>query len=302
MRITRRDLVAGAVGAGSFGFGAYLLKPSSNLERTSTVKFSIDEETRRIESNGLPGHEIGDFPNHHDPIAVKPQSHSLRMPVEPVRSDKPIPINMWWFGVALNGVPFDPSGPYWNGDVTSGWQFEVLHPGNSIALGIDRNNAHTQLGGMYHYHGLPDGLLAQLIINDPSRVMQLIGYAADGHPIYGPECPGDPSDLFSPIRRLRSSYRLADARRKGGPGGKHDGRFVEDHVYESEHGDLDECNGRFGPTPEYQDGVYYYVLTDSFPFIPRFYKGMPDTSFKHGPPPGVSAPIPPELRDYRVSG
>lgn len=302
MKISRRDLVASAIGASSIGLGAYLLKPSSKLVCASAVNFGVDQTWRRVESNGLPGHEVGDFPNRHDPIALKVQSHKLRMPIKPIRSDKPIPINMWWFGVALNGVPLDPSGPYWNSDTSSGWQFEVLHPANSIALGIDRNNAHTQQGGMYHYHGLPEGLLAQMISNDPARVMQLIGYAADGYPIYGPECPGDSSDLSSPIRRLRSSYRLADLQRNSGPGGKHDGRFVEDYVFELEHGDLDECNGRFGPTPEYLDGVYYYVLTDRFPFIPRLYRGIPDNSFKHGPPPGVSAPIPLELRDYRVSG
>jgi hypothetical protein len=26
---------------------------------------------------------------------------------------------------------------------------------------------------------------------------------------------------------------------------------------------------------------------------------VPDSSFKHGPPPGISAPIPTELRHYR---
>jgi len=302
MKISRRDLVAGAIGAGGVSLGAFMLKPSAKLNVTSMVDFRVDGTSRRVDSNGLPGHETGDFPNRHDPIAMKPQAHKLSMPVDPVSSDKPVPLNMWWFGVAVNGVPFDPSGPHWNGDVSSGWQFEVLHPANSIALGIDRNNAHTQLGGMYHYHGLPDGLLARLNSNAPSCVMHLVGYAADGYPIYGPECPGDPNDLNSHIRRLRSSYRLVDKRRIGGPGGKPDGRFVEDHVYEPEYGDLDECNGRFGPTPEYPDGVYYYVLTDRFPFIPRFYRGIPDKSFEHGPPPGVSAPIPPELRDYRGLG
>lgn len=296
MNISRRDLVAGAIGAGGFGLGAAWLQSPVNLDLTSTVKFRVDGTARCVESNGLPGHATGDFPNRHDPIAVKPQAHQLRMPVAPVRSETPLPIAMWWFGVAVNGVPFDPSGPHWNGEVDSGWQFEVLHPANAIALGIDRNNAHTQLGGMYHYHGLPEGLLAQLASQDPARAMPLVGYAADGYPIYGPECPGDPHDLRSPLRRLRSSYRLADAPRRGGPGGKPDGRFVEDHVFEPEYGDLDECNGRFGPTPEYPDGVYYYVLTDRFPFIPRFYRGTPDRSFAHGPPPGVSAPIPPELR------
>jgi hypothetical protein len=305
MEITRRDLLTGsigAIGAGGLGLAAYVSTRPSQVNAASKAKFTVDGAWRNVYSNGIPEHEMGDFPNPHNPIGVKPQSHKLRMPTEPVISDEPIPLNMWWFGVALNGIPLDPSGPHWAGDVTSGWQFEVLHPGNSIALGIDPNNGHTQAGGMYHYHGLPDGLLTQLTSKDPLSVMQLVGYAADGHPIYGPECPGDANDLASPKRRLRASYRLADKRRSGGPGGKPDGRFVEDHIYEPEYGDLDECNGRRGPTPEYPEGLYYYVLTDGFPFIPRFYRGIPDASFEHGPPPGRSAPIPAELRGYRASG
>jgi hypothetical protein len=303
MKISRRDMITSAIGAtvgvAGTAVGANALRPRSTANVTSRVSFRVEGTLRIVEANGLPGHEIGDFPNQHDPNAVTSQSHELRMPVRPVPGVEPVPIDMWWFGVALNGVPFDPSGPFWNGDVSSGWQFEVMHPANSIALGIDRNNAHTQIGGMYHYHGLPVGLLAQLIRNDPTRPMQLVGYAADGYPIYGPECPAAPDDLKSPIRRLRAGYRLADAKRVNGPPGRPDGRFVEDHVFDPEYGDLDECNGRIGLAPEFPDGTYYYVLTDSFPYIPRFYRGRPNKSFEHGPPPGVSAPVPPELRDYR---
>jgi len=206
---------------------------------------------------------------------------------------------MWWFGVAVNGIPFDPSGPFWDGDAASGWQFEVMHPANSIALGIDRNNAHTQGGGMYHYHGLPSGLLSRLVCENPERRMQMLGFAADGYPIYGPECPAIPEDLKSPFQRLRSSYRLIGTLRKKGPPGKPDGRFCEDFVYEPGYGQLDECNGRFGCTPEYPAGTYHYVLTDGFPFIPRWFRGQPDPSISHGPPPGVSPPLPMELRRYQ---
>jgi hypothetical protein len=305
MKFSRRDLITGAIGAavGATGtaVGGFAFRPRSEVNLTSRVDIRVEGSFRVVEANGLPGHEIGDFPNRHDPIAVKPQAHRLRMPLRPSHSRDPIPLDMRWFGVALNGVPFDPSGPFWNGDAFSGWQFEVMHPANSIVLGIDRNNAHTQMGGIYHYHGMPAGLVANLTGNDASRVMQMVGYAADGYPIYGPECPAFADDLDSPTRRLRSSYRLADGKRTNGPGGEPDGRFVEDHIYDQDYGDLDECNGRFGPTPEFPDGTFYYVLTDSFPYIPRFYRGQPDMSFEHGPPPGVSAPVPPELSAYRSS-
>lgn len=303
MNVSRRDLLIGAAGAAT-GIGAaamtmIAIRPRSTADLASRVSLRIEGDFCVVEANGLPGHAIGDFPNAHDPIAARAQSHRLQMPARPVRSRQPIPIGMWWFGVAVNGIPFDPSGPFWNGDVSSGWQFEVLHPANAIALGIDRNNAHTQIGGMYHYHGLPVGLLSHLASIDPSRRMLLAGYAADGFPIYGPECPSNPDDLGSPLRRLRSSYRLAKPLRADGPRGRPDGRFVEDHVFDPEYGDLDECNGRFGCTPDYPDGTFYYVLTDSFPYIPRLYRAQPDNTFRHGPPPGISAPVPQELRNYR---
>jgi len=136
----------------------------------------------------------------------------------------------------------------------------------------------------------------------PEKPMQLLGYAADGFPIYGPECPQESGDLKSPVRRLRSSYRLRDGRRKDGPKGRFDGAFVQDFEYVARGGDLDESNGRTGVTPEFPNGTYYYVLTDEFPYIPRLYRGTPDPSFKHGPPPGMSAPVPPDMMNYHSIG
>jgi len=129
--------------------------------------------------------------------------------------------------------------------------------------------------------------------------MDLLGHAADGFPIYGPEGPAVVEDGDGPIKRLRPSYRVRSDRRGGGPGGRCDSTFVADYEYVPGLGDLDECNGRTGPTPEFPDGTYYYVLTDEFPFVPRLFRGTPDPSFRHGPPPGVSPPLPPELRRYR---
>ena len=51
------------------------------------------------------------------------------------------------------------------------------------------------------------------------------------------------------------------------------GAFTQDYEYIEGLGDLDECNGRFGATPEFPDGIYYYVVTDDFPFFTRCLKG-----------------------------
>ena len=44
-------------------------------------------------------------------------------------------------------------------------------------------------------------------------------------------------------------------------GGIPTGEFLEDYEYSSTGADLDEFNGRFGITPEYPSGTYYYVAT-----------------------------------------
>lgn len=55
-------------------------------------------------------------------------------------------------------------------------------------------------------------------------------------------------------------------------------------------GDLDDYNGRFGVTPEYPDGTYYYVMSNSFPYIPISFRGAPDKTFI---PQGIEIPIQP---------
>ena len=51
------------------------------------------------------------------------------------------------------------------------------------------------------------------------------------------------------------------------------GAFTQDYEYVEGLGDLDQCNGRFGVTPEFPEGIYYYVVTDDFPFFTRCLKG-----------------------------
>jgi hypothetical protein len=213
----------------------------------------------------------------------------------PKVNDKPTSIRHNLFGVALNGVPFDPgTAEFWNNDRRSIWNYEALT--GAMDLGIDQNKAHVQPGGVYHYHGIPAGLVDILSkdANTPrgaaKRSMMLIGYAADGFPIYGPIAHAKAEDENSPLRAMKSSYKLKQGERPGGdrgPGGKHDGKFTADFEYVKGAGDLDECNGRLGVTPEYPEGTYYYVLTDDFPFIPRYWRGTPDDSFmKRGGPGG----------------
>jgi hypothetical protein len=206
------------------------------------------------------------------------------VPTHPEAAEKPTRVNHGLFGVALNGVPFDPAtAEFWNNDFGSGWNYEAKS--QFIDLGLDENNAHVQPSGAYHYHGVPTGLV-RLRGGDATK-MVLVGYAADGFPIYTSRGHTQAKDARSPIRNMRSSYRLKRGERPGGPGGKYDGRFTADYEYVEGSGDLDECNGRFGVTPEFPQGTYHYYITEEFPGIPRQWRGKPDASFqKRGPGPG----------------
>jgi hypothetical protein len=267
---------------------------------TNYVRIYVDGDQRIIESNDIPDHTTGSFPNSACPFSIGPINYHFSVPANPTQAATTTPLLGWLFGVALNGVVFDPTGPYWDGDTTDDWEFEVMDATARPHLGLDQNNAHVSgltLGGAgeYHYHGLPTGLLDRL--GATGRVV-LVGYAADGFPIYGPYGYSVAGDATSNVRELGSSYRLRSGERpSGSPGGRYDGTFVEDFEYVPDLGDLDECNGRVGVTPEYPEGTYHYVLTSDFPYVPRKWRGTPAATFKH-PAPGPAA-LPPALRGYR---
>ena len=160
---------------------------------------------------------------------------------------------------------------------------------------------------MYHYHGLPLQYIATLNASRDHQIdsMPILGYAADGFPIYANRGYKNPQDSSSPIVTLKSSYQLkAGARPQqsdDAPGGSYDGRFTTDYEYTKGSGDLDECNGRMGVTPDYPKGTYYYVITTDYPWVGRCFHAKPDQSFskiggsKHyGPPRGIGPrPMPP---------
>lgn len=270
----------------------FLLAPAAMAHEVpdnmvSQVNMSIQGDYRYINSNGIPTSH-GQFPNPGNPNAISAQSYQFRVPVFPVMAQQSRPVtrgsNM---GVALNGIPFDPlSADFWSdghrSHEFSPWNYEAMY--NSIQFGLDHNNAHVQPNGAYHYHGLPKVLYKQLSAGKtPPDQMILIGYAADGFPMYALYGYSDKNNSKSKLQLLTSSFKLkAGARPKDAPPGHYDGAFVEDFEYVDASGDLDQCNGRAGVTPEYPKGTYYYMVTNSYPFIPHCYVGTPDPSFaKH---------------------
>lgn len=264
------------------------VRPSAGAELPpNRVSVSIEGVSRVIKSNGIPDHSPGTFPRRGNPNTIAPQDYTFRVLLRPKAAAQPVHRGGWWWGVALNGVPFEPgTGETWNNDPRSGWRYEAAT--GFLNLGLDDHNAHVQPNGSYHYHALPTGLVERR--GGEGKSMVLIGWAADGFPVYGAWGHSDPKDVKSPLKKLKSSYRLRKGSRPAepeGPGGEFDGRFSQDFEYVAGSGDLDECNGREGVTPEFPEGTYHYCISTEFPFVARLWKGEPDPSFSKGDrPPG----------------
>ena len=267
------------------------LAASAYSADTPRVTIRVEGDTRIIEANGIANHATGKFPNRGNPNAISAQNYVFRMPAKPkAGTDFTTPqgsgMPTTW-GVAVNGVPFDANtAEYWNNDRSSGWNLDLM--AQQGKLGADESNAHVQPNGAYHYHATPTGLVDALG-GDKGRVL-LIGYAADGFPVYSANGHKDPKDANSPVVALKSGYHLKKGTRPNGPGGAYDGAYTADWEWSKEQGDLDQANGRFEVTKEYPQGTYAYHITTTFPYIPRIFRGTPDATFKKRPGDGARGP------------
>ncbi|WP_206705529.1 YHYH protein [Marinomonas colpomeniae] len=254
----------------------------ANVEPITDSKIStrIEGDERILIANGISEHFTGQFPNSGNPNEIKEQSYTFKIPANPKISGKITPLGLHDFGLGLNGVPFDPIAAEWYlGDRSSGWQYEAMS--GAVELGLDENHAHVQPSGAYHYHALPTLLVSDLHLSS-EEYSPLIGWSADGFPIYALYGYKNPEDKQSGIVEQTSSYQLKSGHRPDGgsnPGGHYDGTFVADYEYVKGAGSLDECNGQVTTTPEFPNGIYAYFLTEAFPVIPRCYKGTPSTDF-----------------------
>lgn len=257
-----------------------LVPANKRVATPPQISIMVDGNQRVIRGNGIPDHAVGAFPNQGNPHEIESQRYLLEVPANPTLSGDITPLGMHNFGIAVNGIPFDPGAAEWYlGNRDSGWQYEALS--GAVALGVDDNHAHVQPTGAYHYHGMPSLLLSSLGVN-ASTHSPVIGWAADGFPIYALYGFSRPNDAASQVGELRSSYRLKSGNRPEGPdspGGVYDGTFLNDYQYVYGAGELDECNGRMTVTPEFPEGTYAYFLTKEWPVIPRCYKGTPSETF-----------------------
>ena len=105
----------------------------------------------------------------------------------------------------------------------------------------------------------------------------MIGVAFDGYPIYGFWGYDDQMNVVE----MKSSYELKD--------GQTGYNGIDDYKYTEGLGHLDRCNGHFGPTPEFPQGIYHYHTTIQngdgdmgFPYFLICYHGQADMSSDAG--------------------
>ena len=259
------------------------------MQFMGTLNITVEGSECVLASNSIPNHDFNDSTAAFATDASE-VSAEFRIPTEPSFASTVTAISLATDNaVFLNGVKLDllAAGCFGVGDGNIGcndidqpWRYDPMSP--LTMFGTDANNAHTQPDGTYHYHGNPKALFEQSAMSESP----VIGFAADGFPIFGSYIDDD-----GQVRAVSSSFQLLSGSRPSGtddPGGNFDGTFVDDYEYVAGSGDLDECNGMM------RNGSYGYYVTDAYPWVLACFKGTPDASFDkaggNGGPPGNGPP------------
>ncbi len=253
-----------------------------NIDFYGNVSISVSNGKCIFTSNSIPNHNFNDgdsaFVNQTQGV-----TETFEITTSPSVANNTTSLTLQRDNaIMLNGVKLDllAAGCYGVSDGKTGcddsytnkaWRYDPMSPINDF--GTDTHNAHTQPDGAYHYHGNPNALFDQV---NPATESPVIGFAADGYPIYGSYILEDEI-----VRKVTSSYILKSGNRKKKgdessgdfPAGSYNGEFIDDYKYVEGHGDLDQCNGMT------HNGVYGYYVTDSYPWVLNCFKGTPDSSF-----------------------
>lgn len=245
-----------------------------NIEFMGTVSMTVEGSECVLVSNSIPNHDFNDSTAAFA-TQVSEVNAEFSIPTEPAFASSTTAISLSTDNaVFLNGVKLDllaagcfgvGNGNIGCNDINQAWRYDPMSP--LTMFGTDANNAHSQPDGSYHYHGNPKALFEQNAMSESP----VIGFAADGFPIFGSYI-----DDGGQIRAVSSSFQLRGGSRPSGtddPGGNYDGTFVDDYEYVSGSGDLDECNGMM------RNGSYGYYVTDAYPWVLACFKGTPDSSF-----------------------
>lgn len=271
-----------------------------------SVYYEYKENNQRVVySNNYPNHDFC----YNSTRIPEPNYRVYKFDIEPklsgtttsVTRENGRPAN--YFGIAMNGVAMmpAPATPFIFENTSTGeynWDW-VFEPTTNIGegreyVGLDCASAHVNTSTGYHYHGnmyeyveeLKSGISTTEDV--PEEVLQ-VGWASDGFPIlykFGPDKDGN-------LKQLQPSFQLKSGLRSGdgisAPCGPYSGKYTNDFEYIAGKGDLDECNGiEASVTLNTAQGAetfeYYYVVTASFPQIPRCMKGNFSGDFANSSP------------------
>lgn len=274
-----------------------------SADSADALRVAYSTDTVWVRSHGLTTN-MGKWLN---PGGATAQNYVHKFPRTPVvPGTKSIAPRGGAIGLLLNGIPIFglTNAASWTGTANANngsgvWNVEV---GLSEGFVLDTAfGAHPQQQGAYHSHATP----YRLYKNTPStQHSPLIGFAFDGHPVYGPYGYSVATNSSSAVARMKTGYSLRNITTRttlpaipnGGGAASQTGpavsttyplgTYVEDYEWLSANGgDLDAYNGRYCVTPEYPGGTYAYFVTitsagaTTFPhIIGPYYYSAPVTS------------------------
>ena len=246
-----------------------------------SVSITMNETHITITTNGLPDHDFeSTLACTQANDCTRAQNYEWTVPRSPVNDttgghdatncpeangDYECAAALGEVAIAINGVPFygPEDGP--GGDAVASHHGVYEEDRQPIELGVC--HAHNGQGGTFHYHADANCLhwhpdegedMLDYNISTPAAVAEntangshsaVIGVAMDGYPIYGLWGYDDQMNIVE----MKSSYKLKD--------GETGYNGIDDYIYLQGLGHLDVCNGHFGPTPEFPDGIYHYHST-----------------------------------------
>lgn len=246
-----------------------------------SVSISMNETQITIVANGLPDHDFeSTLACTQGNDCTRAQNYEWTIPRSPVNDttgghdstncpeangDYECAAALGEVAIAINGVPFygPEDGP--GGDAVASQHGAYEEDRQPIELGVC--HAHNGQGGTFHYHADANCLhwhpeegedMFDYDISTPAAVAQntangshsaVIGVSMDGYPIYG--LWG--YDINMNVVEMRSSYQLKE--------GETGYNGIDDYEFVQGLGHLDVCNGHFGPTPEFPEGIYHYHST-----------------------------------------
>lgn len=237
--------------------------------------FSVAGSNCTFSSNGLPNHDVGGLAVEFataltaSPSLLKVSSAPRAAAATTALSDDRLDAVMLngAFLRSLDSVCYTSANAKAAcNNANQAWRYDSRSSQSGAAL--DAHYGHVDSDGGYHYHSAADALFDQF----PTKESPVIGFAADGFPLYGSYF----NDANGVLRMAKSSYSLKSGARPAGadsPGGNYDGAYRDDYEYIEGTGDLDECNGMVS------SGVYGYYATDTFPWAIGCLKGTPNSTF-----------------------